>query len=89
MGPVLKGLMELQNVETRLRGTQSRLARAKRAVTLQENQLRTLINTLEAKQRDIILTKSNIDKLELELKSRDESLNKYHAALNASKKKHK
>ena len=85
MGPVLKGLMELQSVETRLRGTKSRLARAKRAVTLQENQLRTLENTLEAKKRDIVLTKSNIDKLELELKSRDESLKKYHAALNASK----
>ena len=85
MGPVLNGLIKLQEVENRLRGMKSRLVRSKRAVTFQENQLRNLVNSLEAKKHEIQLTKSEIDNLELDLKSRDESLQKYRIALNTAR----
>jgi len=85
MGPVLHGLIKLQSVENRLRVVKSKLARCRRTVIFQENQVRTLCNGLEAKQEEIKLTKIQIDRLELELKSRDEHIAKYRAALNTAK----
>jgi predicted nucleic acid-binding Zn-ribbon protein len=60
MGPVLNGLIKLQRVENRLRAVKTKLARCRRGVLFQENQLRTLQNGLEAdlKSRD-----EQIDKL--------------------------
>jgi predicted nucleic acid-binding Zn-ribbon protein len=52
---------------------------------LQENQVRTLTNGLEAKKEEIQLTKVQSDRLELELKSRDESTAKLRTALNSAK----
>jgi len=85
MGPTLSGLVKLQDVENRLRTAKSKLARCKRSVLMQENQIRTLQNALSAKQEEIQHTKMQADKLELELKSRDDSINKYRAALNTAK----
>ncbi len=85
MGPVLESLVKLQEVENQLKGTKARLARAKRAVTLQENQLRSLVNSLEEKQHEIKLLKAEIDSQSLDLKSRDSSLEKYREALNLAK----
>lgn len=85
MGPVLNGLIKLQSIETRLRGMKSKLARTQRAATLQENLLRTMTSSLEAKKHEILLTRSQVDKLELELESRDETLQKYRTALNTAK----
>jgi len=85
MGSVLGSLINLQEVESQLRGVKARLSRAKRVVALQENQLRILTASLEAKQHEIKLVKMEIDSLELELKSRDESLEKYRNALNLAK----
>jgi hypothetical protein len=50
MGPVLNGLIKLQSVENRLRAAQAKLARSRRSVTIQENQVRSLQNALEAKK---------------------------------------
>jgi predicted nucleic acid-binding Zn-ribbon protein len=85
MGPTLLGLIKLQSVENRLRAVKSKLARCRRSIILQENQVRTLQNALEAKQEEIQLTRVQSDRLELELKSRDESIAKYRAALNSAK----
>ena len=85
MGPVLTGLTKLQSVENRLRAAKAKLGRCRRNVILQENQLRSLTNNLEAKKEEIQLTKVQSDRLELELKSRDVSIAKLRASLNAAK----
>ncbi len=85
MGPVLHGLIKLQSVENRLRVVKGKLARCRRNVIFQENQVRSSQNALEAKQEEIQLTRIQADRLELELKSRDEHIAKYRAALNTAK----
>ncbi|OHB50046.1 MAG: hypothetical protein A2Y10_13925 [Planctomycetes bacterium GWF2_41_51] len=85
MGTVLNALVKLQSVENNLRAAKAKLARSRRNVILKENQLRTLQNSLAAKQEEIQLTKIQADRLELELKSVDETLAKYRAALNIAK----
>ncbi|UCC21922.1 MAG: hypothetical protein JSW23_08925 [Planctomycetota bacterium] len=85
MGPVLNGLIKLQSVENRLRAAKAKLARCRRNVIIQENQIRTLQNALEAKQEEIQLTKVQSDRLELELKAKDEEITKLRAYLNTAK----
>jgi uncharacterized protein len=85
MGPTLLGLIKLQSVENRLRAVKSKLARCRRNVIIQENQVRSLQNAMEAKQEEIQLTKLQANRLELELKSRDETIAKYRGALNTAK----
>ncbi len=85
MGPVLNGLTKLQTVENRLRAAKAKLARCRRNVIIQENQVRSLQNALEAKQEEIQLTKVQSDRLELELKTKDEEIAKLRAYLNTAK----
>ena len=85
MGPVLNGLMQLQSVENRLRVEKAKLTRCRRNVIIQENQIRSLQNALEAKKEEIQLSKIQFDRLELELKTRDEQINRLRAALNTAK----
>ena len=85
MGPVLDGLVKLQSVENRLRAEKAKLSRCRRNVVIQENLIRSLQNALEAKHEEIQLTKVQFDRLELEVKSRDDSISKLRASLNISK----
>ena len=85
MGPVLNGLVKLQSVENRLRAAKAKLARCRRSVIIQENQVRSLQSALEAKKEETQLTKVQCDRLELELKSRDAEVNKLRASLNNAK----
>lgn len=85
MGPVLHGLINLQRVENRLRAVKAKLARCRRSVLFQENQLRTLQNGLEAKQEEIKMGRLQSDRLELELRSRDEQITKLRNALNLAR----
>jgi len=85
MGPVLGGLIKLQSVENRLRAAKAKLARCRRNVIIQENQVRSLQNALEAKKEEIQLTKVQSDRLELELKSKDEAIARLRASLNTAK----
>lgn len=85
MGPVLNGLIKIQSVENRLRAVKSKLARCRRAVIFQENQLRTLQNGLEAKKEEIKMTRIQVDRLELELRQHDETISRLRAALNMAK----
>jgi predicted nucleic acid-binding Zn-ribbon protein len=85
MGPVLKGLVKLQSVENRIRAVKAKLTRCRRNVIIQENQVRTLQNAFEAKKEEIQLTKVQSDRLELELKTRDEAIARTRASLNAAK----
>ncbi len=85
MGPILNGLIKLQSVENRLRAAKAKLARSRRSVIVQENQVRSLQSALEAKKEELQLTKVQSSRLELELKSRDDEVSKLRAALNNSK----
>ncbi|MGD8786732.1 MAG: C4-type zinc ribbon domain-containing protein [Phycisphaerales bacterium] len=85
MGPVLNGLIKLQSVENRLRAEKAKLTRCRRNVIIQENQIRTLQNSLEAKKEEVMLSKVQFDRLELELKSRDDQIAKLRASLNSAK----
>ena len=85
MGPVLNGLTKLQSIENRLRAVKVKLTRCRRSVIIQENQVRNLQNALEAKKEEVQLTKVQSDRLELELKTKDETIAKLRASLNAAK----
>jgi len=85
MGSVLTGLIKLQSVENRLRAVKAKLSRCRRNVIIQENQVRSLQNALEAKAEEIQLTKIQSDRLELELKTKDEAIARLRASLNAAK----
>jgi len=85
MGPVLEGLIKLQSVENRLRTAKIKLSRCRRSVILQEKTVRSLQSNLESKLEEIQLSRLHADRLELELKSREEHIAKYRAALNTAK----
>ncbi len=85
MGSVLQSLIKLQSVENRLRAAKAKLARCRRNVIIQENQIRTLQNALEAKKEEILLTTIQSDRLELELKTRDADIAKLRASLNTAR----
>ena len=85
MGPVLDGLVKLQSVENRLRAAKAKLARCRRSVIIQENQVRSLQSALEAKKEETLLTKIQCDRLDLELKTRDAQVAKLRASLNNAK----
>ena len=85
MGPVLNGLIQLQSIENRLRVEKAKLTRCRRNVIIQENQIRSLQNALEAKKEEVQLSKVQFDRLELELKTRDEQINRLRASLNTAK----
>lgn len=85
MGPILEGLLKLQRIENRLRAAKTKLARCRRTVLFQENQLRTLQSGLEAKQEEIKMTRIQADRLELELKERDEYIAKLRSQLNLAR----
>lgn len=85
MGPVLNALIKLQSVENQLRAAKAKLARCRRNVIIAENQVRSLQNAYEAKKEEIQLTKVQSDRLELELRTRDEETAKLRAHLNTAK----
>jgi len=85
MGPVLNGLLKLQSVENRLRAEKSKLTRCRRNVVIQENLIRSLQNALEAKKEEVQLTKVQFDRLELELKTKDETIARLRTSLNSAK----
>jgi predicted nucleic acid-binding Zn-ribbon protein len=85
MGPVLNGLMKLQSVENRLRVEKAKLTRCRRNVVIQENLIRSLQNALEAKKEEVQLSKVQFDRLELELKTKDEIIARLRASLNSAK----
>jgi len=85
VGPVLNGLVKLQSVESRLRAAKAKLTRCRRNVIIQENRVRSLQSAFEVKKEEIQLTKVQSDRLELELRTKDEAILRLRACLNAAK----
>lgn len=82
MGPILSSLVHLQAIETELRKTQQRLRQAQNVVVRQELQIKRLQEAAAAKKEETKLTHVQHDRLELELKTREESIAKLRIALN-------
>ena len=82
MGPILSSLVNLQAIETELRKTQQRLQQAQQIILRQEMQIQRLQEAFGAKKEETKLTRIQHDKLELELKTREESIAKLRVALN-------
>jgi len=82
MGPILSSLVNLQAIETELRKTQQRLKQAQQVILRQEIQIKHLQEASAAKKEETKLTRLHHDKLELELKTREESIAKLRVALN-------
>jgi len=85
MGPVLNGLLKLQSVENRLRAEKAKLTRCRRNVIIQENLIRSLQNALAAKKEEAQLAKVQFDRLELEVKTKDEIISRLRSSLNIAK----
>lgn len=85
MGPVLNGLTKLQSIESRLRAAKAKLTRCRRNVIIQENQIRSLQNAFEAKKEEVQLARLQSDRLELELKTREDEVAKLRTHLNTAK----
>jgi len=85
MGPILNGLVELQSVENRLRAVRAKLTRCRRNVVIQENQIGSLLNAIKSKKEEIGLTKVQSDRMELDLKVKEDIMTKLRASLNAAK----
>ena len=85
MGPILSSLVNLQEVEGKLRKTQKKLKMAQQVVLRQQTQIKRLEDALEAKQKEIKLTRMRHDKLELELGSREDEITKWRVALNQAR----
>ncbi|AQQ09010.1 Putative zinc ribbon domain protein [Sedimentisphaera cyanobacteriorum] len=85
MGPLLEGLYKLQIEEDKLRGMNKRLERAQRAVVLQQNKLKELEDKHAGTQEEIKKLKSEADSLNLEIKSREATVEKYKTALNSAR----
>jgi predicted nucleic acid-binding Zn-ribbon protein len=85
MGSLLNGLVRLQGVENNLRAARAKLVRCKRSVVVQENKIKTEQASLDAKRQEIKLTRMQSDRLELELKTRDQEIARFRASLNTAK----
>ncbi len=85
MGPILNGLVNLQEIELQLRNAKKRLKKAKQAILRQQHQINQLNAALAAKREEIKLTKLQTSKLELELKASEDEINKLRLALNTAK----
>ncbi|MBN1844073.1 MAG: hypothetical protein JW810_00195 [Sedimentisphaerales bacterium] len=78
-------MVQLQTIESELRKTQQRLRLARQVVLHQEYQIKKLQEASIAKKEEIKLTRVQHDKLEMELKTREEGINKLRVALNSAR----
>ena len=85
MGPKLTALVNLQAIDGELRKARKRLKMGTQAITKQQQHIVELEGALAAKNDEIKLTRLQAGKLELELKTKDEEINKLRVALNIAK----
>lgn len=85
MGPNLSSLVNLQVVEFQVRKTKDKLKKGQQTIRRQEQGIKQLQGALEAKQAEIKHSRMHYDRLDLDLKSREEHVAKYRVALNSAK----
>ena len=85
MGSILSSLVSLQAIETKVRRTNKELDKIQQMVLKQQRQNEQLAAAIEAKKEEIKLSRIQSDKLELDLKSREERITRMRVALNSAK----
>ncbi|MBN1765484.1 MAG: hypothetical protein JW860_09530 [Sedimentisphaerales bacterium] len=85
MGPILSSLVELQAIESRVRDTKKELEKGQQVLKKQLRRIQQLKSALETKREDIKLSRMQCDKLEVDLKSKDEELTRLRVTLNTAK----
>ena len=85
MGPILSSLVTLQGVEGELRKTQKKLKHIQQVVLRQQHLITQLQNAHNAKKEEIKLTRMQHDRLELELRTREDEITKSRVALNQAR----
>jgi len=85
MGPILSSLIDLQAIETKIRKTKKELKKGQEVINKQRRRIEQLQAAIIAKHEEIKLSRIQNDKLELDLKMRDESIARMRVALNSAK----
>lgn len=85
MGPILTALVRLQGIEDELRRVKKKLNMGRQAIVKQENLIRQSQAAWAAKREEVKLTRVQAGNLELELKVKDQEIDKLRVALNAAK----
>ena len=85
MGKTIEALLHLQSTQLQLVHVQRRLASQKNAVTAQERKINQLRDDWEQLHDKRLHRRTEADRLELELKTREEHVAKLRAALNTAK----
>jgi uncharacterized protein len=85
MGLILSSLVDLQAIENQVRRTEKELRKGQRQVKQQQCRIEHLQATIRANQEEIKLARMQYDKLELDLKVREERIAHMRVALNSAK----
>lgn len=85
MSNTLAALQKLQAVETQLADLRNRIAAKKRRVAQQEQRLARLEQEQQQEQRDLRTRQVEVDRLDLDVKSREVEIAKVRNALNTAK----
>lgn len=85
MGPMLESLVHLQSVERQLTHVRGRLKTRKNAVTAQERRIEQIKTEYDVLHEKALTRRRDADRLELDLKSKEEQVVKFRAALNQAK----
>ena len=85
MGPILTALVNLQAIENELRKARKKLKKGQQQIAIQQQRITQLEAAHLAKKEEIKLTRLQADRLELELRTKDEEINKLRVVLNGAK----
>jgi len=85
MGTMLDALLHLQSTQRDLVHVQKKLQREKNAVTVQEGKIQQLREEAQQLHEQATHRRSEADRYDLELRSREEHVNKLRTALNTAK----
>ena len=85
MGKMLEALLKLQSVERRLAEVRSRLRTESAAVQVQQGRIEQLRIAQQAAHDAAMAIQTKAAAVELDLKTRDQQVQKYHALLNTAK----
>ncbi len=85
MGPVLKSLVELQDIEYKVRGTKAKLDKKRKAILRQEHIIKQNQSAYDAKHEEMKLSQVQFDAVDLDKKSKEAEIAKLRGALNAAR----
>jgi len=85
MAPILSSLVNLQAIETELRDTEKKRNQGQQLILRQKHRIDQLQAVHNAKKEEIKHTRLQYDRLDLELKAREEEIAKLRVTLNSTK----